>query len=195
MTDARSYRTRKNLQDALIISLNEEGFDSLTVQSIVKKAGISRSTFYRHFQDKESLLFDLEQDQIKGLIKAFRAPYIYARHYNVANISSSSIAIFQYILEHKDFFNLIVRSRFLSKFQQKMIDEMTTLLKEDLKYLMPSTKEKTNLSQFIIFRAYGIFGIVIEWIKRGFQESPEYMSQQLLRVISFTPAAVYKRDS
>ncbi len=54
--DRRIQRTRQLLQDALMALILEKGFDSATVQDVIDRANVGRSTFYAHFQDKEDLL-------------------------------------------------------------------------------------------------------------------------------------------
>lgn len=54
--DRRIQRTRQLLQDALIAVILEKGYEAATVQDVIDRANVGRSTFYAHFQDKESLL-------------------------------------------------------------------------------------------------------------------------------------------
>ena len=54
--DRRIQRTRQLLQDALLALILEKGFDAVTVQDVIDRANVGRSTFYAHFQDKEDLL-------------------------------------------------------------------------------------------------------------------------------------------
>ena len=54
--DRRIQRTRKLLQDALLAIILEKGYEEVTVQDIIDRANVGRSTFYAHFQDKEDLL-------------------------------------------------------------------------------------------------------------------------------------------
>lgn len=59
--DRRSVKTRDRLGDALIALMVEKPLDSVTVQEVLERAGISRSTFYAHFEDKNDLfLSDME---------------------------------------------------------------------------------------------------------------------------------------
>lgn len=53
--DRRIQRTRQLLQDALVALILEKGFDAVTVQDIIDRANVGRSTFYAHFQDKDDL--------------------------------------------------------------------------------------------------------------------------------------------
>jgi AcrR family transcriptional regulator len=55
-TDRRVQRTRQLLQEALVSLILEKHYDKITVQEIIDRANVGRSTFYAHFQDKEDLL-------------------------------------------------------------------------------------------------------------------------------------------
>lgn len=54
--DRRSQRTRQLLTTALLELMLEKNYDSITVQDIIDRANVGRSTFYAHYLDKEDLL-------------------------------------------------------------------------------------------------------------------------------------------
>jgi AcrR family transcriptional regulator len=56
--DPRVARTRASLQSALLELAQEEGLDAVTVGAITDRAGVNRSTFYQHYDDKDTLLAD-----------------------------------------------------------------------------------------------------------------------------------------
>lgn len=59
--DRRILRTRDKLGDALIALMQEKDFDDITVQNVLDRAGVGRSTFYVHYRDKNDLfLSDVE---------------------------------------------------------------------------------------------------------------------------------------
>jgi len=59
--DRRIRRTRDTLGDALIALMQEKSFEEITVQEVLDRAGVGRSTFYAHYRDKEDLfLSDVE---------------------------------------------------------------------------------------------------------------------------------------
>ena len=53
--DRRIQKTKKLLSEALISLILEKGYDIVTVQDIIDKANVGRSTFYAHFESKEQL--------------------------------------------------------------------------------------------------------------------------------------------
>src|SRR5207245_8167897 len=53
--DRRIRRTRDRLGDALVELIQEKPFDSITVQEVLDRAGVGRSTFYVHYRDKNDL--------------------------------------------------------------------------------------------------------------------------------------------
>lgn len=56
--DPRIARTRTSLQSALLELAHENGLNGVTVAEITERAGVNRSTFYQHYDDKDTLLAD-----------------------------------------------------------------------------------------------------------------------------------------
>ena len=54
-TDRRVRRTRKALREALVSLVVERGYDKVTVQDVLDRADVGRSTFYAHYRDKDAL--------------------------------------------------------------------------------------------------------------------------------------------
>src|SRR5690606_14000287 len=52
----RPPKAREALRGALIALLSEQPYETISVQDIVTRAGVSRSSFYVHFRDKDDLL-------------------------------------------------------------------------------------------------------------------------------------------
>lgn len=54
--DRRTQKTKKFLATALIELILEKGYDAITIQDIIDRANVGRSTFYSHYESKEQLL-------------------------------------------------------------------------------------------------------------------------------------------
>jgi AcrR family transcriptional regulator len=59
--DRRVERTRELLQKALMDLIAERGYDSITVQDIVDRANLGRTTFYLHYNSKDELFMSCHE--------------------------------------------------------------------------------------------------------------------------------------
>lgn len=67
--DRRVQRSQQALHEALTTLILEKRYDKITVQEIIDRANVGRSTFYAHFLDKEDLLvkgFDFYSGQLNA---------------------------------------------------------------------------------------------------------------------------------
>lgn len=67
MSDRRVRKTRSSLSDALMELMTEKEYGAITVQDIIDRADVGRSTFYAHFLDKQDLLQSRLDDLKAGL--------------------------------------------------------------------------------------------------------------------------------
>jgi len=75
--NARGRRTRNALGDALVALVHEKPFEEITVQQVLDRAGVSRTSFYAHFRDKDDLFLSDAEDFFElmaGLLDRMHAP-------------------------------------------------------------------------------------------------------------------------
>ncbi len=53
--DRRSERTRQLLSEAMVALIREKDYSAITVNDIIERANVGRSTFYAHYRDKDDL--------------------------------------------------------------------------------------------------------------------------------------------
>lgn len=95
--DRRVQRTRQLLHGALMSSVLEKKYESITVQAILDRANVGRSTFYIHFRGKDDLLVSMIHEllgPVHGLGEAPAGPID-------RRITSFSLHIFEHILHHR----------------------------------------------------------------------------------------------
>lgn len=75
----------ESLKEALLTLMGQKSFDKISVKELVEKAGIARSTFYRHFPNKIELVKFLIEDTLikfdhdyapKTISERFDEPYM-----------------------------------------------------------------------------------------------------------------------
>src|ERR1700686_4075388 len=70
--DRRVLRTRDALGDALVDLMHEKSFDDITVQQLLDRAGVGRSTFYVHYRDKDDLFLSDVEDFLELVSSALK---------------------------------------------------------------------------------------------------------------------------
>ena len=65
-TDRRVQRTRELLQKALIELISERRYDAITIQDIVDRANVGRTTFYLHYSNKDELFMSCHEAIVSG---------------------------------------------------------------------------------------------------------------------------------
>ena len=60
-TDRRVQRTRELLQTALIELISARSYDAITIQDIVDRANVGRTTFYLHYNSKDDLFMSCHE--------------------------------------------------------------------------------------------------------------------------------------
>lgn len=61
--------TRKAIKGSFIKLLNEYPLSKITIKDIVEDCGVSRNTFYYHYQDIFELLEDIFEEEIAKVIE------------------------------------------------------------------------------------------------------------------------------
>lgn len=66
--DARAARSQRALGAALVALMLDEQFERITVQQVLDRAGVGRSTFYAHFRNKDDLLLS-DAERFIGMLE------------------------------------------------------------------------------------------------------------------------------
>ena len=70
--ERKKAQTRQALADAATQLFTERGYDNVGVREVAEAADVSLSTLFKHFPNKESLVFDLDADIEADLVAAVR---------------------------------------------------------------------------------------------------------------------------
>jgi AcrR family transcriptional regulator len=178
-TDRRSLRTRRLLGEALIELLLEKRYDDITVQDILERANIGRSTFYEHYWDKEDLLTSEIERVIDVLDQRLATPSQYA-----ADLISS-LTLFQHVQEQQRPFQALLlgqgirqalnRGQGLHVVTQAFQDLLCTRVEQRLRE--QSVKDMPD-ELFVVLASYiaGAFMTLMQWwLEMELAWSPERM--------------------
>ena len=128
IADRRVQKTHKLLQDALIELVAEKGYATITIQEILDRANVGRSTFYAHFQDKDQLLHSI-LNRLDELFEQHRKQILDAAK-NVGNADdtdltlglSPTLSLFQFVRQNDRFFKAMLGNRGYGIFAKPVYD-------------------------------------------------------------------------
>ncbi|MEP7288704.1 MAG: TetR/AcrR family transcriptional regulator [Chloroflexota bacterium] len=105
--DLRIQRTRKLLQQALFELTVENGFATVTVRDIAKRAMVNRSTFYRHYLDKYDLLKQY-LDEVQTLTSDAALVAEKASQSTPERVPSGLLVLVKHVQEYADFYRVML---------------------------------------------------------------------------------------
>ena len=107
--DRRVQRTQRLLHQALMSSIVEKRYESITVQEILDRADVGRSTFYMHYRDKDELLADGLQ-HLKGLLISAQSCSAAPPGRPYEKIIGFSLAIFEHLAARRELLRALLGS-------------------------------------------------------------------------------------
>ena len=175
--DLRVQRTRKHIQEALIELTVEKGYDAITAQDIVNRASINRSTFYRHYLDKDDLLSKY-MDEVTGVIFKDDFP-------NEQGILSGLIKLLNHIQTFSEFYRIMLSANghplVSHRLRQKIESHFQLILAQDHLAKEPKTPQFDMRLRYI--SAAGI-GAILWWV----ENNTPCTSEELIGLVnSITP--------
>ena len=176
--DRRSQRTRRLLGDALVALLSEKRYDLITVQDIIGRANVGRTTYYAHRQDKEALL----------LSEIERVVHLLGHEALAAGESAQplfpSLALFRHVQSFKPVYNALMWGRGGEQILQKVQIQLTASLERRLATLTQPGQSPTVPLPVLALFVTGTFLTLLKWWMGGkVAYSPEQVDDMFWRLV------------
>lgn len=149
---------------ALYKLIDKKPFDSISITEIVEKAGVSRISFYRHYDSK----IDILNKELNKLSHEYINNYYV--DVTIDNIETNLLSFFKIFYKYKELGEALYKSNTQYLIQQqfhKVID-------------------KRLLNYNIYTRSFytgGIYNCLLLWISTGFKETPEEIVNKILIIL------------
>lgn len=185
IADRRVQRTKKSLRNAFIELVLEKHYDAISVQNIIDRADVGRSTFYLHFRDKEDLFRGDWQRVVEYFVTQMTAE----------NLRSGRIFPIRELFDHlKDFHHLyraLAKSGKIERLfnvaqkhlAEKIEDRLNLVLNDEMSAIIPVP----ILANYL---ATEVFSNLKWWLDHHMPYPPERMEEIFHQLI----APVFKDD-
>ncbi len=177
-TDARVRRTRDALGDALVALMQEKPFETITVQDVLDRAQVSRSTFYSHYSDKDDLLMSDAEEFFESISMALSV------HSDKSDRVFPVREFFTHLSDVQPFFKALVKS---GKYQENMElarGHFARGIERRLSELPRGKSIPANQLPAIAFTHAGaLLSLLTWWLDRSMRESPAEMDELFHQMI------------
>ena len=167
--------TKQMIADTLFEILEHKKIDAVTVKSLAEACGISRQTFYYHFQDILDVLEwgtrqALEQDVAESLrVRDLRA----AIGVFVAQAVRRRAVIRMFLSSHRR-----------ADFERLLLDAVRVQLGELLRRRFPGSRlPVADAAALLDFCSYGVMGLLLSHCCRE-EADPEQLADQIYRLLT-----------
>lgn len=179
--DPRVWRTRQLLQQALKELAAEKGFQSITVQDITQRAGINRSTFYAHFQDKYELLeYAIREDFRATMRQKLPDPF----SFSTTNLEILLRTVCEFVCQVNHHCRPLDQ-----QFETFVEKQMKSELYNILYGWFGQSSPPNQVALSAMMASWAIYGAILQWLQKTKPEPVEVFVTQLLPLVltNFTP--------
>jgi len=176
--DRRSRRTRQLIADAFVALMLERRYDDITVQDILDKADVGRSTFYAHYTDKENLLLS----QIERVIHDLGE---YAAHQgSMEHGILPSLELFRHVKEQRRLLQALVWGQGADLLNRSLLQQMSHLIEKNLQSMIGDKPDAPiPLSVAAQFVANTFLLLLRWWFDEDMRHTPEQMNEMYQRLV------------
>jgi len=176
--DRRIRRTCERLGSALVALIQERPIDDVTVQDVLDRASVGRSTFYLHFRDKDDLLLSQLEKFLETMSTALSTRN--ERSHRVVPVAE----LFAHIGSQKKLYRALADSGRLNDF----FDLAQGYFARGIEQRLTESKRLSKLPQRELgARASALAGSILSllrwWLGRGAKESPRAVDELFHRMV------------
>jgi AcrR family transcriptional regulator len=169
--DRRSQRTRQLLSAALIELMLEQRYDEITVQDIIDRANVGRSTFYAHYLDKEDLLVS-DFTRVLDTLRDSAEQSSRADPHTRPNLAG----FFRHVQQHHQLYKALVQGGGIDLLYKKGHERLRHNIEQHLYVLVPA--EQTPAAPLALVADY-MAGTIVTMLKWWLDHQMPYTPEQL----------------
>ena len=159
--------TRESICTAFLEIISTKEFNDISISEIVRRAGVSRQSFYRNYNSKEDIVLEIESVMQTELIKKLNDP-VYTENPK---------------MWYLNFFSLIRANKAVVTILYKA-DLFETLLKKVPLLIESNLMSSTPDLHYRIIGSMGaVNAVALAWFNDGMKESEDEMADICMKII------------
>lgn len=180
--DRRVRRSRRMMHEALRALILEKGYDGVTVQDVIDRADVGRTTFYAHFRDKDDLLASGLQE-MREAVEQMVTPL--TTHGNDSERAFGfTRALFEHAAGHRSEFRALSRSRNEDLMRTSLQEGLTSLVQATMDRAMRHHRTPPLVPVEIVthYVVSALLSLLMWWLDNNLPYPAEQMAQMFERL-------------
>jgi AcrR family transcriptional regulator len=162
--DRRVERSQELIRGALRSLIREKGFEDLTVQEIIDRANVGRSTFYAHFDSKDDLLVSGFED-LRASLKARQQAALSHGRTVEDRVFGFSHEVFAHAREYRDIFRAMAGRPSGATVERLLRKLVVDLVRADVRETADQVEKSAVPPEALVqFIAGALFGLLMWWL-------------------------------
>lgn len=181
--DQRTRVTKLLIRQAYLTLLNTKPMSDITVSELCEHAGISRVTFYLHYQNIEDLNEKIKHAFYDEITNSFM-PFLIEENHNLSDDKLVQ-AILKVLYDNKD----VVSAMLVSTHDKEFVTTILEFGRKIVLNLYPKLFSNKDQKDFEIFYTYvsgGCLSIIKHWVRNNYQDNVGELSANIKKLISLS---------
>lgn len=181
--DRRVGRTRRMMHEALMALIVEKGYESVTVQDILDRADVGRSTFYAHYRDKDELLLS-GFEHLRTLFEQQQQSMRASRHGGDGPDFNMILELFRHTGQHHKLYKAIAGKQsgeMILKYLHRYLYEMLIVPHKALMKNKPAPPVPVEITTHWIVSS--LLSLTIWWLENNMPYPAEKMDEIFRRLM------------
>ncbi len=191
--DRRIGRTRRLMHEALIALIVEKGYEAVTVQDILDRADVGRSTFYGHYRDKDELLLS-SFEHLRTLFEEQQQALLASRRTGVESEINFILELFRHTGEHHQLYKAMAGKQsgeMILKYLHRYLYNLLIVPHLELMKLRASPPVPIEITTHYLVTT--LLSLVTWWLDNQMPYPPEKMDEFFRRVTGPSIEAAFGR--
>ena len=177
--DRRVQKTFRNLEDGLTALIAEKQYDEITVQEILDRANVGRSTFYAHFENKDQLLRNL-LIRLNEKFEEGIAELAANRKSLTGNSDRMPLRLLQFVRKNHRLFNAMLVDQQHSAGSRLFHDYLLQLTREHVRMMLEDERHDAHVLELAAHYFAGAFiGALVWWLENDMADSEEEFARMI----------------
>lgn len=165
--DPRVQRSLKSLQDAMLTLVDSQTLEQISITALVKAAGVTRPTFYQHFNDINDAA---RRVALIRLASAFQVPDPFPPRFDFstdsvrAYVDAQALPVVAHLKEHREFYLRVLDGAGNAAFFDEIVSFIADRFLPDV-YEIAARKQAALKDDLMTVMAGGALSLMIRWLR------------------------------